>query len=234
MSERHEIGANNPPRTIFDDIDDLYFEAQGWLDGDAIDSDAQARGLGALMDAIKSAAKVCEAERMEKVAPLNQQKDAIQSIYNPYIGKDVGKVSRALKIAGAVRDKWLKAKQSALDEAARIARQKADQERQMALQAMHDSRNNLAARQDAEALVEQARIADFTAIAAAKATPETIGGRKTVTQLWEPVLVDGANAAAHYWTVRRADMERFLFSLAIADVKAGKREIPGFIVKDVE
>lgn len=234
MSERHEIGANNPPRTIFEEIDDFYIEAQGWLDGDAIDSDAQARGLGALMEAIKAAAKVCEAERMEKVAPLNQQKDAIQAIYNPYIGKDVGKVSRALKIAGAVRDKWLKAKQAALDEAARIARQKADQERQMALQAMQDSRNNLAAREAAEALVEQARIADFTAIAAAKATPETIGGRKTVTKLWEPVLVDGPAAAFHYWTSRRADMEQFLFSLAIADVKAGKREIPGFIVKDVE
>ena len=234
MTERHEIGANNPPRTIFDKIDDLYEEAQNWLDGAAIENDVQAQLLGSLMDQIKAAAKVCEAERMEKVAPLNLAKDAIQDLYNPYIGKDAGKASRALKIAGAVRDKWLKAKQAALDEAARIARQKADQERQMALQAMQDSRNNLAAREAAEALVEQARIADFTAIAAAKATPETIGGRKTVTKLWEPVLVDGANAAAHYWTVRRADMEGFLLSMAIADVRANRREIPGFIVKEVE
>ena len=36
--ERHAIGANNPPRTVFDEIDDLYLEASNWLDGQPVET----------------------------------------------------------------------------------------------------------------------------------------------------------------------------------------------------
>lgn len=230
MTDTPAIGHNVPPSTIFDTINDLYMEAQNWLDGEAIENDDQARDLGALIDGLKAAGKSCEAERKEKVKPLDTAKKAIQDEYNPWLAK----AERAIAAANTVRDRWLKAKQAILDEQARIARQKADQERQAALEAMQASRDNLAAREAAEAVVERAKQAEYAALAAAKATPETIGGRKTVTKKWEAVLVDAPAAAFHYWTTRRTEMEAFLLSLATGDVKAGRHEIPGFNVKEVE
>lgn len=229
-----DIGHNNPPKTVFDEIDSLYLEAQNWLDGKAIENDAQAQAIGLLMDKIKAAAKLCEAERVEKVTPLNLAKDAIQDIYNPYIGKDVGKAPRALKVAGAVRDKWLQKKQAIIDERARLAREKAAEGKRIADEAMRASRNDLAAREEAEALLEAAKAAERKAIALAKEKPLAIGGRVTVTKKYEPVLTNGFEAAAHYWQTRQSDMMWSLVEFARADVRAGARAIPGFEIREIE
>ena len=54
MSEdRHGIGANNPPKTIFDTIDALYTEATAWLDNKPVETDEQADGLGMLMNMLR-------------------------------------------------------------------------------------------------------------------------------------------------------------------------------------
>ena len=233
-TDRHAIGANNPPKTVFERIDDLYDEAKLWLDGEAITDDAQAEGLGRLMETLKAAGDECEAERATKVKPLNDAKAAIQAVYNPYIANKIGKVAMALGAAKDARDKWLKAKQAVLDEQARIARDEADKARREALEAMQARRGDLAAREQAEAIAEAARQADFKARAMAKATPQAIGGRKTVSKTFKPTLVNGGAAAAHYWRTRRVDMETFLIKLAEADVKASKREIPGFDIVEVE
>ena len=234
ISDRHAIGANNPPRNVFERIDSLYGEAKLWLDGEAIETDAQAEGLGKLMDMLKAAGDECEAERAAKVKPLNEAKTAIQAVYNPYISEKTGKVAMALGAAKKARDKWLKAKQAVLDEQARVAREEADRARREALEAMQASRGDLAAREEAEAVVEAARQADFKARAMAKEVPKTIGGRKTVSKKYAPHLANGVEAATHYWQTRRADMEEFLMKLAVADVRAGKREIPGFKIVEEE
>ena len=230
MTDRHAIGANNPPRTVFDEIEDLYTEAQGWLDGADIENDDQAGALGLLMNMLTKTRKACDAERKEKVAPLDQAKKEIQAIYIPALER----ADRAIDVAKRVRDRWLKKKQAVLDEQARVAREEADRARREALAAMQASIGDLAAREEAEAIAEAARQADFKARAMAKATPQAIGGRKTVSKKYAPCLVSGAAAAGHYWQTRRADMEEFLMKLAVADVRAGKREIPGFNIVEEE
>ena len=129
MSEdRHGIGANNPPQNIFERIDSLYGEAKLWMDGAAIETDAQAAGLGALIDMLSDAGKACEAERKEKVKPLDDAKKDIQALYKPPLDN----VDRALKAAKTVRDVWLKKQQAIIDEKARIAREEADKARREA------------------------------------------------------------------------------------------------------
>ena len=233
-TERHAIGANSPPKTVFERIDDLYGEAKLWLDGEAIETDAQAEGLGKLMEMLKAAGDECEAERAAKVKPLNEAKTAIQAVYNPYISEKTGKVAMALGAAKKARDKWLTAKQAVLDEQARVAREEADRMRRAALDAMQSSRGDLAAREEAEALVKRAASAEIAAKVAAKATPVAIGGRKTVTKKFEPVLVDISVAAGHYYKTQRNRMADLLCQLAAEDVRAGKREIPGFVIEKVE
>ena len=228
--ERHAIGANNPPRTVFDEIDDLYLEASNWLDGAAIENDAQAEALGMLMEALKAAGKICEAERKEKVAPLDNAKKEIQAAYKPWLDK----VERALDTATTHRNLWLKAKQAILDEQARIAREVAKEEKRIADEAIRASRGDLAAREQAEAMLEAAKAAENKAKALAKAQPQAIGGRRTVSKKWEAVLVDMSAAAGWAYKSHKFSMSQWLMALAKGDVKSGVRTIPGFEIKEVE
>ena len=228
-AERHGIGANNPPITIFDTIDALYTEAQAWFDGTDIETDAQADLLDKLMIMLSDAGKACEAERKEKVKPLDDARKDIQALYKPPLDN----VDRALKAAKTVRDRWLAKKQAIIDQQALQARIEADRVRREALDAMQASRGDLGAREQAEAIVEAARQAEFKALALAKETPKAVGGRKTVSKKWSAVLVNGPALAAHYWQTRRADMEAFLLGLAAADVRVGRRDIPGVNITEV-
>jgi hypothetical protein len=47
---------------------------------------------------------------------------------------------------------------------------------------------------------------------------------------WMPKLVDGVEAARHYWKTDRAACEEFFLSLAHRDARNGYRSIPGFEV----
>lgn len=229
-TERHGIGANNPPKDVFQTIDDLYTEAQAYLDSKPVENDAQAEDLGALMDLLRAAGKACDAEREEKVAPLNKAKAEIQALYKPALDN----VDRALKAAKTARDRWLGKKQAILDEQALQARIEADRVRREALEAMQASRGDLVAREEAEAIVEEAKKAEYKAIALAKATPAAVGGRKTVSKKWAAVMVNGPKAAAYCWQHHRPEMEAFIQKLADAEVRSGRRNIDGFHILETE
>ena len=228
--ERHGIGANNPPKDVFQTIDDLYVEAAAWIDGTDIETDAQAEGLGAIMDLLRAAGKACDAEREEKVAPLNKAKAEIQALYKPALDN----VDRALKAAKVARDKWLKKKQSILDEQALQARIEADRVRREALEAMQASRGDIVAREVAEAVLEEAKRAEHKAIALAKATPAAIGGRKTVSKTFEYVLVNSAAAAAYCWKHHRKEMEAAILDLVRKDLRYGNMEIIGVEKREID
>lgn len=219
-------GHNLPPKSIFDTINDLHTEATAWCDGTAIETDEQALELGRLLDMLAEARKACEAERKEKAKPFDDGKNAVQAEYVPFIKK----AELAIDAAKAARDRYLRQKQAAIDEAARKAREEAEALKRAADDEIRRTRGNLEEREAAERKLEEAKAAEYKAIALAKATPPNVGGRKTVSDKWRPVLVDGAKAANHYWGVRRKEIEDILLKLAFADTRAGKREIPGFDV----
>ena len=230
MTDIATVGHNNPPNTVFDEIAELHLEATAWLDGEGIENDAQAEALGKLMLMLTDVKNRCDEERDAKGRPFHEAHKAVQAEYKPHLDK----AKLALDVAKKVRDKWLRYKQAILDEQTRIAREKAAEEKRIADEAMRGSRGDLAAREQAEALLEAARAAEHKAIALAKAKPPTIGGRRTVTKKREAVLVDMSLASGWAYKNHKFPMSEWLTTIANADVKAGVRTIPGFEIKEVE
>lgn len=228
----HQIGANNPPPDPFGAISahiaDLYAEARNWLDGDPITTQAQADEVTRLLDMIRDAAKVADGARQEENKPFDEGKAAVQAKYAPLIAdtKAVrGKTVLATEACKAALAPWRAAQEAIKQEAARKAREEAEAAARAAAEAMRASQvDDLAAREDAERLVREADQAAKLANRADKAATTGTGLRS----YWSPKLVDGVEAARHYWKVNRAECETFFLSLANADARQGIRSIPGF------
>lgn len=217
-------GHNLPPKSIFDTINDLHTEAMAWCDGTAIETDDQALALGRLLNMLADAHKTCEAERKEKVRPFDDGKKAVQAEYVPFIKK----AELAIDAAKAVRDRYLRQKQAAIDEAARKAREEAEALKRAADEEIRRTRGNLEEREAAERKLEEAKQAEYKARAMAKQAPPNIGGRKTVSKRWETTISDPVAAANYCWQNHKDEMLELVLTLGKRDVNAGKREIPGF------
>lgn len=229
MTEAASIGHNRPPKSIFETIDDLHTEASAWCDGAAIETDEQAITLGKLLDMLADAHKACEAERKEKVKPFDEARDRIQEVYVPFTKK----AKSAIDAVKVVRDGYLSKKQAAIDEAARKAREEAEALKRAADEEIRRTRGNLEEREAAERKLEEAKAAEHKAIALAKAKPPNIGGRKTVSKTWETTISDPVAAANYCWQNHKEEMLALVLTLAKRDVKDGKREIPGFLIREV-
>lgn len=229
MTDAPSIGHNRPPKSIFEVIDELHIEATAWCDGMGALTDEQAVEIGRLIDMLNDARKTCEAEYDAKVKPLDDAKAEIKTIYDPAIAK----AKSAIKETKVVRDIYLKQKQSELDEAARKAREEAEALKRAADDEIRRTRGDLEAREAAERKLEEAKAAEYKAIAMAKATPPNIGGRKTVSKVYETAISDPVAAANYCWQNHNAEMMELVLTLGKRDVKAGKREIPGFKIVEV-
>lgn len=232
MTETAGIGHNLPPKSIFEVIDELHIEATAWCDGTAIETDEQALALGRLLNMLADAHKTCEAERKEKVRPFDDGKKAVQAEYVPFIKK----AELAIDAAKAVRDRYLRQKQAAIDEAARKAKEEAEALKRAADEEIRRTRfsGNLDHREAAERKLEEAKAAEYKAIALAKATPPNIGGRKTVSKTYDVTIADPVAAANWAWAHHKAEMLEFILTLGKREVKDGHRETPGFLVRRVE
>lgn len=223
---RAVIGANRTPaELIFDEIQDLYDTAKDFCDGAAVADQDTADALTKIMEDIHDAGKRAEEIRLAEVAPLNDAKDAIQAIFNPYIQKGKGKVDLAKSSLSALLAPWRKrlADEAAL--AARKLREEADAKAAAARAAMQTTVGNLAEREKAESLAKEAKALDQIA---RKADNKPTG---LVTR-WTAKLVDFEKAAD--WAFER-DRTKFVETVqAIADaaVRMGLHTIPGFVVEE--
>jgi len=221
QNERIVMGGNRSP---FDEhneaIGDLWTEAEAWLNGDGIKSEADAEGVEKLLDLSRKAKKAADEARAEAKRPHDEAGKAVQAQWTPII-------RRADTIADACKEvlaPWrakIKAEKDAIAEA---ARRDAEDIRRKAQEAMQASAGNVLARQDAEHLLNSAKIAEKDAAKATKAAATGNGLRTTP----KAVLVDGAKAAEHYWRTRRDDFRAFLQKLADSDARSGTHSIPGF------
>ena len=229
MTETAGVGHNLPPKPIFETIDDLHTEATAWCDGTAIETDEQALELGKLLKMLDDAHKTCEAERKEKAKPFDEGKKAVQAKYSPFIKK----AELAIDAAKAVRDRYLRQKQAAIDEAARKAREEAEALKRDAEAEIRRTRGDLEAREAAERKVEEAKRAWHKAIALANTTPPTIGGRKTVSKTYDVTIADPVMAANYCWAHHKDEMLEFILVIGKRNVREGMRGISGFKVVEV-
>ena len=229
-------GGNNPPEPTpyekaGEEITVLYSEAEGWLDGVAVDTQDMADGLAKLLNLLRDARKVADEARKVEAKPFDDGKAEVQARYKPLLEK----ADRATDVCKKALAPWLTKLEREKAEAAAAARREAEGKAAVAQAAIRAAPvDNLAEREAAEELLKAAKKADAAANRAerdtAKASSGGVGRAVSLRTTYRPVLTDGVAAARHYWQARRPEFEAFLLSLAEHDVRQAKRDIPGFDV----
>jgi hypothetical protein len=240
------LGHNNPPEptpyeAVKIHLDDLLTEAGNWADGSGVENQAQADEVSRLIEDLRKGGDAADDARLTEGKPFKVKLDAIQTRWNVYIAgfkskvKNPGKVPVAIDALKATLKPFLDrlAAEKAAAEAA--ARRIAEEASRKAAEAFRTAQaSDLAARQAAEALEAEARAAQARATAAANDKAHAKGGSKAMglTRTWTPVMVDRKAALIHYAKTRPEDLQGFLQGLAAADVREGKRQIPGFDIQE--
>lgn len=248
------IGHNRPPPTPREahvvNMGDLLIEASNWCDGQAIENDAQAEAVQILMRSLQIASDAADEERVKEKTPHDDAIDEIQGFWNPWIApiknKKPGTLSVAVQACQNALTAWLREVKRKQDEAAEIARQAAEVAAEAARKAMAEANqsSDLNARDEAETIVVQARQAEIAATQAERAKP-TVSGFGRAASLRDNFVVKGFQpvetpdgeptpgdtaAFRHYWTVNRPALQDALLEIARADVRAGRRSIPGVLI----
>ncbi|MBB5664767.1 hypothetical protein GGE68_002964 [Rhizobium leguminosarum] len=223
-----------PPKThnqspfdaIKQEIEDLFDEAKNWADGEPITSQEMHDQIERLRDGIHEAGKRADALRVEEKKPLDVKVKEIQDRYNVYIAPKKGKVDMAKSTLDTLLTPWRTAKAiAAAEEAARVAAAAAAA-KLAADEAIRASSGNLAAREEAEELLADAKKLEKTAKRADKAA--TVGtGLRTV---WDVTLVDEEAAMDWLWARAKAEVLAVAQKNAEEVVRAGVRNVPGFAV----
>lgn len=221
----------SPFDALVEELNDLYEEAKNFCDGQPIDSDAMADAITELHDRIHECGKRAEELRVAEKKPLDDKIAEIQTKFHPLIGNTKagkGKVVLGKDACQSLLTPWRNAKRLAAEaEAARIAAE-AETARQAANAAMQSSSGNLAAREEAEAALADAKRLEKQAGRATKAAT-TGTGLRTV---WVADIVD--EEAALEWCWARAKDEFLAVVQRNADecVRGGLRAVPGFVVRE--
>lgn len=232
---RAVIGANNPPVDPFDGFkahfEDLRTEAGNWLDGTAIETQAQADEVSRLMDEFRKASKDADKARAEEKKPHDDAAKAVQAKWKPLLDS----AELAVTLCKKTLAPWLQKLEDEKRAAAEAARKEAEEKAAAAAAAMRAaSDTDLGAREAADALVEQAKAAELAANRAEKDRAHASGGSRATTlrSYFTPVLTDPKAALMHYVARRPDDVKEFLVGLAKQEVAAGSRAIPGFEVQE--
>lgn len=218
--------------TPFDEVTEeilsLYEEAKNWADGEPITSQKQCDALDVIDKALLDAGKRLDALRVEEKRPLDEQVQAIQDRYNPFIQPKKGKVDIARSTLNPLRAAWKDAERLRKEALAEEARREAEAAQRKAQEAMRASAGNLEARERAEAVANDAEIAAQDAKRMHKQATQGLGLRTTHSVS----LSDLSAAIKHYWSTRQVEFASLVVSLAEDDVRRGVRSIPGFTITE--
>lgn len=235
------IGHNGAPLSPWEStkihLDDLLLEARNWADSAKVETQAHADEISRLIEDLNLGAQAMDGARVQEKAPLDQQIEEIQDRYNLYIAplknKKPGKAFLAIDALKSALKPFLDAEKARKDaeaaEARRIA-QAAQEAAQAAVRAAQP--DNLEAREEAESLVEAARLADKAANRAAADKAHASGGSRAMglRTHFRAEITDPKACLIFYASTRRDDLMAFLLRLAQADVDAKRRQIPGVTV----
>lgn len=221
------IGHNAPPELpIFQQIDDLYDTARDFADGEPIADDKMEEVITGIYNDLHKLGKQADELRVAEKKPLDDAVSAVQSKYNPYIQPKRGKVDMAKAALGDLLAPYRAAKAAAAAaEAARIAAE-AEAARQAANAAIQSSSGNLAAREEAEELLADAKKLERTASRTFKAAT-TGTGLRTV---YDVTLVDESAAMDWLWSRAKDEVLAVAQRNAEEAVRGGVRAVPGFAV----
>jgi hypothetical protein len=179
-------------------------------------NDEQEAALDALLDDFRKARKGADTERAAEKKPHDDAAKVVQARWKPLLDRcDIG--ADAIKKA---LTPYRTAKQKAIDEAARKAREEAEAARIAALAAFQS--NDLGDRFDAEAKAKQAKALE---VQANKLERKPTGLRT----YWEAEIIDRKAALLHYLKEQPEMFHDLIQQLADKDARneATRRVIPG-------
>lgn len=236
VHEAPKAGHNNPPddspfEAFTAHIGDLFEEAKNWLDGSGVNSDAEADAVSKLLEMLRTAAKDADKARAIEKKPHDDAAKAVQAKWKPLLDRADMAVSTCKRVLAP----WLAKKEAEARAAAEAARKDAEEKARKAAEAMRSTTlDDLAAREQAEALLKDAKSAEAAANRAEKARPQASGDTRAVTlrTSYRPELANPSEALRHYVAHEPDAIKACLQSLAEADVRRGKRQIPGFLIHE--
>lgn len=236
MSISPTIGHNGGPQldtyeAIRMEIEDIFMECRNWADGEAIATQEQHDEIEKLYDMLHEAGKRADEARKAEAKPHDDAKAAIQEKYNILIGntKSVkGKVVLGKEALGALLTPWRARVAAAKAEEARKAREEADRIAAEAQAAIRASSGNLEAREQAEALLQEAKAHERYARRTDKAAT-TGTGLRTV---WFAEIEDTDKALDWAYGRDAARFHELALGMANEAVRGGSRSVPGFVVRE--
>lgn len=179
MNVHAQIGGNNPPDPIDEALalfGDTITEAEGWLDGKAVENEGQMKAVDALTKEIKAAKKAVEAAEESEAKPIYDQWKAAKARYKPTLD-DLDRIVKGLVAAVDGFKRKLAAEKAEAERLARIEAARKMREAEEA--ARHAAANDIDAQRAAAAAQAEAAEAQRLAQAAAK---DTVKGLRTVTR----------------------------------------------------
>lgn len=247
------IGDNNPPpdeqvsvdpqwEAVKLHLDDLLSEARNWADGAQITTQGQADMVGTLRQQLQDGMKLADEARIAEKKPFDEKIDEIQTRYNAYIAplknKVPGSASKAVSALGNALTVWLNKLEAEKRERERIAKEKADAIAAAAIEAHKEA----AASSDLDAIDEAAELmaaseqAAKTLRSVEREKVQAAGENRAIgmRSYWKAIPVEGqgGKALVHYAQRHTERVKAFLQQMADEDVRAGIRNIPGFIVEE--
>lgn len=174
---RAQIGDNNPPDPIDEALEpyrDVISEAENWLDGEAVENDAQLKATDEILKEIKAAIKAVKEARDEATKPLHTAWKAEVARWKP-TQDDLERLATSIVAAQDPFKRKLAEQKEAEKRAAWQAAEQARKEAQKAAEMA--SASDIEAQRDAAQKAQAAKIAEAEASARQK---DKVKGMRTV------------------------------------------------------
>ncbi|WP_299327581.1 hypothetical protein [Parasphingopyxis sp.] len=226
---RATIGGNNPPEPIDGfktHIEDLLVEAQNFLDGSGVNSEAEADGVSRIIDELRTAKKDADAQRRAEKKPHDDAGKAVQAKWKPILER----ADMAVKVAKDAMAPWLKKLEAERLERERLAREEAERKAEEARKAHQAAQTDgLAARAEAEAKIKEAEEAEKAAAKIEREKTHAKGGARAIglRTHWTATIVNRRDALNHYVRTNPDAFVELIQKLADADARAKKHDVPG-------
>lgn len=225
------IGHNSPPpfeaHSIH--IEDLFDEAQNFLDGAKVETQDQADAIGKLLDMLRQSKKAADGQRAIEKRPHDEAAKAVQAKWKPLIDK----CELAANIAKKALEPFLEAKEAANRAAAAAARAEAERLAEEARQAAAQVRaDDLAAQAQIEEQRKAVAAAERAANRADKVRANVAGGAKAITLRtnYSAEITDMTAFARWAWAHRKSEVEAFFHDLAAREVRTSQAPMPGVLI----
>ena len=224
ISDAPAAGHNNPPSdvTFSLHVDDLFSLLSDTLAGGAIDTDAKEEAIDALMDDFRKASKDADKERAAEKKPHDDAGKVVQAKWKPITEK----ADRGVAACKEALTPYRVAKQRAKDEAARKAREEAEERERQARAAIQQS-DDLEARFAAEQEFEASKKLN---VAANKIDRSATGLRTH----WEAEITDRMEALRFYLKQQPDEFLALIQRLADTDARGARPARPGITYPEIK